>query len=223
MKLYEEFKLYENMWESTGVTAIIYAGNFRNESRLEQEAAKASPSYTINTDSILDFFRQYDNAVNKASIKLYTDAEGKAELEELCADMPANMKKKILNTAILVEWKTASNANVNTTSSSQTTTTAAQPKLTWEGLLAKADDLLDELIGISGNTEYDDGDGYWQSEYDIWCNRYLYYSDTLENTAQLKKLCTEYSKKLPNVEFYFVEDKDLEISEIGYTATREDE
>jgi hypothetical protein len=95
----------------------------------------------------------------------------------------------------------------------------------WDSLLAYADLLLKKLITRSGNRNYDDGDGYWQSEYDIWCFRYLYYKDTLENTTQLDKLCkqldklcNEYSKKLLNVEFYWIEDEG--ISEIGYIATR---
>jgi hypothetical protein len=36
----------------------------------------------------------------------------------------------------------------------------------------------------------------------------------------LKKLCADYSKKLPNVAFYYYEDDADEdpVSEIGYTA-----
>ncbi len=221
MKLYEEFKLYENMWESTDTSAVVFVGNKRNEKALLSKVAKTNPAHTTTVFSPSDFLRQYTQA-NKERVKFYTDAEGKAELEKACADMPNNMKKKILSTTVLVEWKVANGSKVNTMSSSQptTTTAVAQSKLTWEDLLAKADELLDDLVGITDNADNDDGDGYWQSEYDTWCYRYLYYSATLENTAQLEKLCIEYSKKLPNVEFYFVEDEDLEVSEIGYTATR---
>jgi hypothetical protein len=90
----------------------------------------------------------------------------------------------------------------------------------WDSLLTSADALLNKLIISSGNRNYDDGDGYWQSEYDTWCFRYLYHKDTLENTAQLDKLCDDYSKKLPNVEFYWSEDEG--VSEIGYIATRDE-
>jgi hypothetical protein len=107
----------------------------------------------------------------------------------------------------LHEWKSAANN--------------PQQNLTWEELLEKADKLLTELISVSGNEDYDDGDGYWSGEEGYeWCNRYLYYSDTLNNSNKLDELCDIYSNKLPNVVFYYVEDDD--ICEIGYTATNED-
>lgn len=92
-------------------------------------------------------------------------------------------------------------------------------KLDWDTLVDKADDLLNNLISASGNNAYDDGDGYWASE-NNWCNRYLYYSDKLSNTKKLDTLCKDYSKKLPNIEFYWYEDNEEEISEIGYTLTK---
>ncbi len=91
----------------------------------------------------------------------------------------------------------------------------------WRSLLDQADSLLAELARKSGNADYDDGDGYWVSEYTIWCNRYLYYSDELNNEAKLKTLCDEYSKKLPGVTFYYDSDADEELSEIGYEANKQ--
>ncbi len=95
----------------------------------------------------------------------------------------------------------------------------------WDELIAAADGVLEQLIQVSGNTDYDDGDGYWEEENVTWCNRFLYYSSELKNTAKLKKLCDQYSNKLPNVSFYFVEREDDfdPISEIGYTAERNKE
>lgn len=92
----------------------------------------------------------------------------------------------------------------------------------WKDLLNQADDLLAELIKASGNTDYDDGDGYWESEYTKWCFRYLYFNYELNNVEELERLCNEYSTKLPNVEFYFsaYEDDDDEVYEIGYIATK---
>lgn len=92
----------------------------------------------------------------------------------------------------------------------------------WDNLLDQADKLLDELIKASGNADYDDGDGYWESEYTKWCFRYLYHDSMLNNAEELERLCNEYSAKLPNVEFYFnaYEDGDDEVSEIGYIATK---
>ncbi len=94
----------------------------------------------------------------------------------------------------------------------------------WDDLIVAADDLLEQLIHVSGNADYDDGDGYWEEEYTTWCNRYLYYSSSLNNTKKLKRLCDQYSSKLPNVSFYFLErEDDFEpISEIGYTAVCEE-
>jgi hypothetical protein len=97
---------------------------------------------------------------------------------------------------------------------------AATGTMDWEKLLAEADYLLEELCAKSGNANWDDGDGYWQEEYATWCNRKLYYI-RLNDTALLEKLCDEYSKKLPNVEFYFFDDADEEVSEIGFIATRD--
>lgn len=88
---------------------------------------------------------------------------------------------------------------------------------TWDKLLEEAGKLLDELIEITDNSFYSDSDGYWEQEYTDWCDRYLYYSE-LENIEELEKLCTEYSKKLLGVYFYFVNDE--EISEIGFVASR---
>jgi hypothetical protein len=94
--------------------------------------------------------------------------------------------------------------------------------LDWQDLLVAADNLLNKLIAASGNADYDDGDGYWSGEEGYeWCNRYLYYSDTLNNTSKLDRLCASYSSKLPNVEFYYSED--LGVSEIGYVATRNED
>lgn len=94
--------------------------------------------------------------------------------------------------------------------------------MNWDDLIAEADYLLEQLIHASGNANYDDGDGYWEEEGVTWCMRYLYYSDKLKNTKKLEKLCDQYSNKLPNVNFYYVErEDDFEpISEIGYTAER---
>lgn len=91
--------------------------------------------------------------------------------------------------------------------------------MTWEELIEAADKLLDELAIESDNPYSDDGDGYWQVEHVVWCNRKLYYT-RLNNITELEKLCAEYSKKLPNVEFYFTDDQDEEVSEIGYAATK---
>jgi hypothetical protein len=92
----------------------------------------------------------------------------------------------------------------------------------WSELLKQADRLLGDLVRASGNADYSDGDGYWQTEYDVWCFRYLYHFRMLNNVAKVEQLCKEYSKKLPNVEFYFSvpEDGDDEVCEIGYIAER---
>ena len=91
--------------------------------------------------------------------------------------------------------------------------------MNWDNLLINADKRLAELCIKSGNDAWDDGDGYWQTDYTDWCNRKLYYA-RLNNVAELEKLCEEYSKKLPNVEFYFYDDEDEETSEIGYVASK---
>jgi hypothetical protein len=101
-----------------------------------------------------------------------------------------------------------------------TPTPAATVTMSWEDLLKKAGELLYDIMSETDNLDYDDGDGYWQTEYTTWCDRCLYYT-RLNNTELLSKLCDEYNMKLPNVEFYFYDDEDEEVSEIGYTATRD--
>jgi hypothetical protein len=102
MKLHEEFKLYENMWESVETSAVVFVGNRHNENTLLDKVAKTNSANITTVFSTQDFLRQYQNA-NKEFVKFYTDKEGMAELEKSCADMPANMKNKILNSAVLVE------------------------------------------------------------------------------------------------------------------------
>jgi hypothetical protein len=102
MKLYEEFKLYESLWESAETFAVVFVGNRRNQKALLDKVAKTNPAYTTTVFSVSDFLRQYENS-NKDVVKFYTDAEGKAELEQICADMPERMRKSILNAATLIE------------------------------------------------------------------------------------------------------------------------
>ena len=104
-------------------------------------------------------------------------------------------------------------------------TVSSGPAMRWEDLIEAADNLLDELCIESDNTFWDDGDGYWSREIGHeWTMRNLYYTNTLNNIDELKKLCDEYSKKLPNVRFYYVEDDTEEdpVSEIGYAAINVD-
>lgn len=104
-------------------------------------------------------------------------------------------------------------------------TESTSAPMDWEDIIVEADRLLDELARVSGNADADDGDGYWSGEEGhIWCNRNIYYTDKLNNSGNLEKLCDDYSKKLPNVIFYYTEDDffDDPVSEIGYEATNVD-
>lgn len=90
----------------------------------------------------------------------------------------------------------------------------------WDADVANADKLLDEIIKESGNDKYDDGDGYWSSE-DEWCNRYMYYANSVANLAQVEELCEKHSTD--KCTFYVLEDDAEEdpVSEIGYTLTKD--
>lgn len=104
--------------------------------------------------------------------------------------------------------------------------TPAKPAMDWEELIDAADELLDELCIETDNTWWDTSDGYWSSDVGTeWTMRNLYLTNTLDNADKLKKLCDEYSKKLPNVRFYCYEDDIDEdpVSEIGYVATNREE
>lgn len=89
----------------------------------------------------------------------------------------------------------------------------------WNADVAEADQLLAEIIAKSGNDSYDDGDGYWSSETE-WCNRYMYYANSVNDVKQVEELCAKYST--PNCEFYVFEDDAEEdpVSEIGYTLSK---
>lgn len=107
-----------------------------------------------------------------------------------------------------------------------TTRTAAVTESTtstsWDSLVAQADSFLDAIVKATGNERYDDGDGYWEAEGITWCNRYLYYGNSLNNTKLIKDLCDVGSSKIPNSNFYYTEDdmEDEPVSEIGYTLTK---
>ena len=92
----------------------------------------------------------------------------------------------------------------------------------WDNLIAQADSFLDAIVKATGNENYDDGDGYWETEGTTWCNRYLYYANSLNNTNLVKDLCAIGSSKIPNANFYYTEDEMEEdpVSEIGYTLTK---
>ena len=74
----------------------------------------------------------------------------------------------------------------------------------WDADVASADKILAEIISQSGNENYDDGDGYWSSE-DEWCNRYMYYSNSVANREQVEDLCAKYSTD--TCKFYVFEYK----------------
>ena len=97
MKLHEEFKLFENMWEPS---VTVFVGNERNEENLLDKVAKTNPSHTTIVYDIKDILRAFDRG---ELTKVYTDAEGMAEIKKVCDNMPARIKNKMLNVANLVE------------------------------------------------------------------------------------------------------------------------
>ena len=89
----------------------------------------------------------------------------------------------------------------------------------WDNQVAQANIFLDAIIKATGNENYDDGDGYWSGE-EEWCNRYMYYANSVANLAQVEELCEKLSTDSCN--FYVFEDDEEEdpVSEIGYTLTK---
>lgn len=219
MKLHEEFKLFETMWDEPGTkdTVTFLASSMDERIIIAKKDLALAKKLDRKACDIWESAEGYgydeDEICAKLGISAFSGVEifdklaAEAGLKWDLADYESLDKKGSFND--LREWQAATNS-------------PNRPKqnLTWEELLNKADELLAELSVVSNNEDYDDGDGYWEEEYTVWCNRYLYYSDTLNNSNKLEKLCDDYSKKLPNVEFYYVEDED--ICEIGYLATREE-
>ena len=89
----------------------------------------------------------------------------------------------------------------------------------WDAEVANADKRLEEIVKESGNENYDDGDGYWSGEAE-WCNRYMYYANSVANREKVEELCNKYSTD--SCTFYVTEDDAEEdpISEIGYTLIK---
>lgn len=89
----------------------------------------------------------------------------------------------------------------------------------WEADIAKADRLLNRIIAESENDNYDDIDGYWSGD-DEWCNRYMYYSNSINNKNIVTNLCAEYSTDICNF-YVFEDDNEYDpVSEIGYTLVK---
>ena len=91
----------------------------------------------------------------------------------------------------------------------------------WDDQVALADKHLNLIVNKTGNNVYDDEDGYWSGDNE-WCNRYMYYSNSVANVNQVQKLCDKYSTDVCT--FYVFEDDAEEdpVSEIGYTLTNLD-
>lgn len=89
----------------------------------------------------------------------------------------------------------------------------------WDTDVATADELLDEIVKQSGNENYDDGDGYWASN-NKWCNRYMYYANSIANREKVEELCKKHSTDVCT--FYVIEDdaEDDPVSEIGYNLVK---
>jgi hypothetical protein len=273
MRLFEEFKLYETMWDMSlketvidehaidaclarvngtageggedGVAVSVSKDDLKKALRLGAYALYSTPldkpvpaqlvdSIWLDFTSSIDIDEDYsqlnlsfggdevneyfdDNVVfiqHKILPKVFSSEEEAIEYFENTIKPQAS---KIAHEMIESAWRESGYTDYNGITSEGDNTNAANDS-DWEPLLAKADKLLKELITKSNNQKYDDGDGYWQEDYTTWCFRYLYHSTNLPNVAEVERLCDEYSKKLPNVTFYCVDDDYC--SEIGYTAER---
>ena len=103
MKLYEEFKLYEQLWETAEKgEALIYAKDRLNEPMLTDKVEKDGYKNITFVAGLRDLFSMYAMS-NKDTVKIYTDAGGMEEITEVCTNMRPFMKDKLLNTVTLVE------------------------------------------------------------------------------------------------------------------------
>jgi hypothetical protein len=133
MKLHEEFKLYETMWDETGFTAVMYIKDTHKRDAILAKIKATKPDDIIEVLSAQDFIRQYSWASRKEHFKFYADAKGKADLEQYCSELPSSKKDSLLSNIILAEaigtvpkkfvceWRTS------TTSSTPSNVAAAQP------------------------------------------------------------------------------------------------
>jgi hypothetical protein len=121
MKLYEEFKIYENMWEElkeelTESEAVIYFDQERiwddddaaaKKDYLVSKVKAENPGSPITIESSPKYFIQSIDQSEEGKVKFYTDAEGLKELEaNHISNFPQHLqhlKDKYLNKIILVK------------------------------------------------------------------------------------------------------------------------
>ena len=112
MKLCEEFKEYENLWEDTNVFKIVI---YLNKERLSSNdkdylidiLEKEYPETVIQTEfNKSRFMSGCESAIGHSTVKYYTDSKGMAELKKACEKIPSEYKdivNKTLNNIIVID------------------------------------------------------------------------------------------------------------------------
>ena len=102
MKLHEEFKLYENMWEElTESAAVVYFDQERQDD-VDALLNKIKVDNVTVVGSPKDFIQSMEQS-EEGKVKFYTDAEGLKEIEADFKNFPQHIKDRLFNNIILVE------------------------------------------------------------------------------------------------------------------------
>lgn len=102
MKLFEEYKLYEEMWDEqeTDSKAIVYIKDLKKKKAICDKLSSDHKKIHVVTD-IASFLRNSVSA--KASAELYADTEGMKELKDALADKPDKQSAALLKATKLIE------------------------------------------------------------------------------------------------------------------------
>lgn len=105
MKLFEEFKLYETLWEEqeTGSKAVVYIKDLKKKKAICDKLSSSYKKVQVETD-VASFLRNYVSA--KDSVEFYADTEGMKELKDALADKPDKQSATILKATKIIKEST---------------------------------------------------------------------------------------------------------------------
>lgn len=105
MNLYEEYKLYETLWEEqeTGPKAMVYIKDLKKKKAICDKLSSGYKKVHIVTD-ISSFLRNSISA--KDGVEFYADTEGMKELKDALADKPDKQSAAILKATKIIKEST---------------------------------------------------------------------------------------------------------------------
>ena len=118
MKLHEEFKEYENLWEDANIIKVVFYLNknraFSSEADLlRTKLKKDNPNAFVLIEYRMSrFLEDCETYIDSKHCKCYTDAQGMEELKAACKKIPAEYKDivdKTLASITIIDTSTLKN------------------------------------------------------------------------------------------------------------------